>query len=261
MTNRLSVPVIALVALLAVTTVHAQTLPYDHVHLSASDPARAADWYVKYIGGVRVQGAPQVRFGDTLLSFRQADKAPPSEGTVIDHIGFSFPNLDLKLKELESVGVKITSPARTVEGLFSLAFAEDPFGVRLELVQDLETLGFHHIHLRATDPEAMFKWVSDAFGGERTKLKGRLEALKYPGSVWLLVSKANEAPKPSLGAAIDHLGWKTTNLDQTAAALKAKGVKFTTEPRDANNNLRISFVEGPDGLRVEVLQRPATGTN
>jgi catechol 2,3-dioxygenase-like lactoylglutathione lyase family enzyme len=103
----------------------------------------------------------------------------------------------------------------------------------------------------------MFKWLSSAFGGERGKLGGRLEALKYAGgsgTVWVLVQKANETPKPSMGAAIDHVGWKTPNLDKTAADLKAKGVKFTTEPRAAGA-LKIAFVEGPDAVRVEVVQR------
>ena len=232
----------------------ADTLPYDHMHISVPDPAKAAEWYMKNMGGTKAEGPNQVLFGSTLFMFRQATDATPSAGSVIDHIGFSFPNLDAKMTEWQAAGIKVVTPVRDVAGLFKLGFIEDPWGVKIEVVQDAETLGFHHIHLRATDPEVMFKWLSDSFGGERAKLKGRLDALKY-GTVWVLAQKAPEPPPPSAGRAIDHLGWRAASLDGTAAELKSKGVKFTTEPRAAGV-LKISFVEGPDGLRVEVLQRP-----
>jgi lactoylglutathione lyase len=271
MTRYLSVSFIALFGLAAVTTSYAQTaqydlrtLPYDHVHLSVPDPEKAAAWYATNLNGVQIEGTTQVKFADTLLAFRKGEGAMASAGSVIDHIGFSFALLDLKLASLESAGAKITTPARNVEGLFRLAFVEDPWGIKIELVGDKDTPGFHHIHLRATDPEEMFKWLGDAFGGERTKLGGQLDGIKHKvadageyqeGQLWIFVQKADTAPKPSVGTVIDHLGWRTSNLDQTAADLKAKGVKFTEDPRDAGN-LRISFIEGPGGLRVEVLQRP-----
>jgi catechol 2,3-dioxygenase-like lactoylglutathione lyase family enzyme len=254
MPKSLSICAVVTIALLGHATADAQTLAYDHVHLSAPDPAKAADWYAKHMGGTRVADAPQVMFGQTRFSFRQAEAATPSAGTVIDHIGFSFADLDAKLAEWRAAGIATSAP-QEVAGLFKLAFIEDPWGVRIEVVQDLETPGFHHIHLRATDPETMFTWLRDAFGGEPARMKGRLDALRYPDNVWVLVQKVNQPPAPSRGAAIDHLGWRTDNLERTAALLKTKDVTFTEEPRAAGA-ARVSFVEGPDGLRVEVLQRP-----
>jgi catechol 2,3-dioxygenase-like lactoylglutathione lyase family enzyme len=97
------------------------------------------------------------------------------------------------------------------------------------------------------------KWIAENFGGERVKLKGRIDALKY-GSVWVLAQKSNEETAASNGRAIHHLSWRAANLDKTATDLKAKGVKFTMEPRPYGA-LRIAFVEGPSGLRVELVQR------
>jgi len=232
----------------------AQTAPYDHVHLTAPDPAKAMDWYMKYMGATKAAvGDNRVAFGSTLFVFRQAADAAPSVGSVIDHIGFSFADLDAKMQAWQAAGIKVVTPLRDVAGLFKLAFIEDPWGVKIEVVQDPETPGFHHIHLRGTDPEALFQWMLTAFGGERTKLKGRIDAVKY-GPLWVLAAKANEAVAPSAGRAIDHLGWGAANLDATAAGLKSKGVKFTTEPRAAGA-LKIAFVEGPEALRVEVVQR------
>lgn len=100
----------------------------------------------------------------------------------------------------------------------------------------------------------MFKWLSDLLGGEKTKLMGRLDGLKY-GKVWVFVQKANEEPAPSAGHAIDYLGWRAANLDTTAVEFRNRGAKFTTEPGAAGSS-RISFVEDPSGLRVEIRQRP-----
>jgi hypothetical protein len=90
------------------------------------------------------------------------------------------------------------------------------------------------------------------FGGERRKLKGRVDALKY-GEVWVLAEKGEATP--SEGHAIDHIGWRTTiDLNAKAAELKAKGVKFTTEPRPFRD-IHISYVEGPAAVKIELLQR------
>jgi lactoylglutathione lyase len=232
----------------------AQTFVLDHVQLTEPDTSKAVDWYLKYIGGAKTRNSNEVAFGPTVFMFQQGNDASPSAGSVIDHVGFSFPDLDAKVAEWQAAGVKILTPVRDVPGLFKLGFIQDPWGVKIEVVQDPETLGFHHIHLRSTDPDAMFKWLNDTFGGDKTKLMGRLDGLKY-GNVWVLVQKANEEPTPSAGHAIDHVGWRTASLATAAAELKKNGAKFTTEPTTAGP-LKVSFVEGPAGLRVEVLQRP-----
>src|SRR3977135_4403345 len=129
------------------------TLPYDHVHLAAPDQAAAVEWYRKNLGGqLSAEGKDRVTFGKTRFIFLKAEAAKPSAGTAIDHIGFSFADLDAKMRELEAAGVKGVTPGRDVPGLFKLGFIEDPWGVKIEVVQDPETLGFHHVHLRAADP-------------------------------------------------------------------------------------------------------------
>src|SRR3954463_365252 len=87
------------------------TLPYDHVHLAAPDQAAAVEWYRKHLGGqLSAEGKDRVTFGKTRFIFLKADAAKPSAGTAIDHIGFSFADLDAKMKEFEAAGVKITTP-------------------------------------------------------------------------------------------------------------------------------------------------------
>src|SRR5258707_4231201 len=157
----------------------AQTFPYDHIHLNVPDPAAAANWYEKYFGGRRITEAPdRLMFGSTRLLFLQKSDAKPSSGSAVDHISFSFVDLDAKMKEFEAAGIKIVTPTREVPGLFKLAFVEDPWGTRIEVVQDPEHLGLHHVHMRGPNPDDVFSWLLAKFGGDRTKLKGRIEAMK-----------------------------------------------------------------------------------
>jgi len=240
----------------------AQTFPYDHIHLNAPDPAAAANWYEKYFGGRRIMEAPdRLMFGSTRLLFLKKDDAKPSSGSAIDHLGFSFADLDAKMKEFEAAGVKIVTPTREAAGLFKLAFVEDPWGTRIEVVQDPELLGLHHVHMRGPNPEEVFTWLLAKFGGERTKLKGQIDAIKYsaPGfsDMWILVQKSDA--EPSEGHAIDHIGFRTTDLAAKTAELKVQSVKFTTEPRPlklaSGVTVNFAYLEGPAGAKVELVQR------
>jgi catechol 2,3-dioxygenase-like lactoylglutathione lyase family enzyme len=240
------------------------TYPYDHIHLNVPDPAAACNWYEKNFGGKRItEGPNRLMFGSTRFMFLQNATGKPSAGSAIDHVGFSFPDLDAKMKEFEAAGVKITTPARDVPGLFKLAFVEDPWGTRIEVVQDPELLGLHHVHMRGPDPEQVMSWLLDKFGGKRQQLKGRIDAVRYDAegfsSMWILVQKGEA--EPSIGHAIDHIGWRSTKpLNDTIAELKAKGVEVTAEPRPLNlpngPSINFSYVAGPAGARIEIVERP-----
>ena len=68
---------------------------------------------------------------------------------------------------------------REVPDLFRIAFVEDPWGTRIEVAEDPQLLGLHHVHMRGPDPDQVFSWLLDTFGGQRTKLKGQLDGIKY----------------------------------------------------------------------------------
>ena len=225
------------------------------MHLTAPEPDKAVAWYRANLGAQPGDRLDRVQFGKTIFAFSRSANAEVSEGSAIDHIGLSFANLEVKVKELEAAGAKVLTPPREVPGLFKLAFVQDPFGVKLELVEDPALPGFHHIHIRVPDPEAAFAWYIEMFGGERSKLKGQVDGVLYTDpDVWLLAQKADGAP-PSLGRAIDHLGWRALSIDSKIAELKQKGVKVTLEPQDVRD-LRVAFIEDPSGVRIELVRRP-----
>lgn len=249
---------------LVATTVFAQgpvvqTLAFHNVHIRVTDPAEAGEWYVKYLGATAGRAPQLVTFGNTLIEFVKSrpgiEQLWPSEGSVIDHIGLSYADLAAKMEDLEASGAKILTLPRDIPGLFKLGFIEDLWGTKIEVVQDPELLGFHHVHLRVPDPTATLGWYETMFGGgERGKLKGRVEGLKY-GDVWLLVASSGaETPAPSLDRAVYTIAWLVPNVDEAVTALKSKGVKTRVEPRSIGS-VRYAFVEDPDGVQIELIHR------
>lgn len=234
-----------------------ETLLYDHVHMAVPDPREAARWYLDYLGGEFVDGLEdRLLFGTTRIMFLRGQGRAPSAGGVVDHLGFSFADVDAKVAELQAAGATVSTPVRQVEGLFKLAFLNDPWGVRLELVEDNQHPGFHHVHLRSPDPEGTFQWYLAHFGGVRTPLRGRLDGILYPGNVWLLIQRGNAVPSRS--TVIDHIGWRALDMTPKVEELRAKGVTIETEPRPLtlpSGQIFFSYVGGPDGAMVELVQR------
>jgi catechol 2,3-dioxygenase-like lactoylglutathione lyase family enzyme len=217
------------VFLAAASAVAQTTLPYDHVHLAAPDQAKAVEWYQKNFGGeITPEGKDRLLFGKTRFIWLKSDTAQPSAGTAIDHIAFSVAD-------------------RAPE------IITDPWGVKIEILNDPARRGFHHVHLNAPDPAAAIAWYRQRFGGDTVKYKGE-DALKY-GDVLVLVQKAN-APAPSVGRALDHVGWRVADLDKTLADLKGiKVLQGVTNLQLANGPVRYSFVEDPGGVKIELVQR------
>lgn len=236
-----------------------RTLMYDHIHIAVPDPQVAAKWYLDNIGGEYVDGrTDRLLIGTTRVMFLSdgGNRRKPSAGSVVDHLGFSFTDLEGALNRIRAAGATVEGDIRVVEGLFPLAFAVDPFGTRLELVEDPQHLGLHHIHLRSPDPAASLAWYEATFGGVRKNLKGRLDGILYPGNVWILVSRGEAFP--SIEGTIDHIGWRAPEADPTLADLLSRGVSQRTEPRDMtlpNGQIRFFYVNGPDGANVELVQR------
>ena len=234
---------------------------YHHMHLTATTPEEGAQWYIKHMDCQAVPGRPErAKCGPIWFLFAAGTPSGPSVGSGVNHIGFSFTNLDAKVKQLEAAGIKLEGPIRDVPKLFKLGFLSDPWGTRIEIVEHPEFLGFHHIHLQTAEPAKTLAWYANLFGGKVTKLKDMIDGVLYVGGVWLMAMPAKEPVAPTLKRAVDHLGFSFPDLDVAAKEIKAKGVTFDTEPRPLTppspSSVKISFVMGPDNVRIEIVEPP-----
>jgi catechol 2,3-dioxygenase-like lactoylglutathione lyase family enzyme len=227
---------------------------FDNMHILTPEPAQTREWYIKHLGAVAAPTAGMAYLGKTLVVFLKNDRAQPSSGSTIDHLGISFADVDAKMKELEAGGGKVVEAANDQPGLFKAGFIQDPWGVKIEVLQDAEALGLHHLHLRVKDPEGTLKWFQQMMGGERAKLRGRLDGLRY-GPMWLLVADSGgEATAPSADRAIQHIAWRVPNIDAARTTLIGRGLAVG----DARpyQDVRFAILESPSGVRVEIIQRP-----
>ena len=229
---------------------------FDQVHLGVPDPEAAARWYRQYLGATRGEHTDRVMVGNTRFIFLKNETPAPSRGAAIDHVGLSFVDLAARMEALDSSGMRVTTPVSEVAGLYRSGFIEDPWGARIEVVEDPETVGLHHVHLQVPDPEVAMGWYVERFGGQPAKLKGQLDGLKW-GDVWLLADRGGSTP--SGGHTIDHIGWRMADLLAAAATLKTSGVRFTIDPKPgppvAHAPVLMSFAEDPWGVKIELLQR------
>ena len=259
--------VVAASALVAMPAV-ARAADYHHVHITGASPSEGVSWYSRHMDCEPVADRPDAAdCGGVELIFMVQPTMGSTQGTGVNHIGFSYPDLTAKMAELEAVGVRGSgvrlqrfpdgSTVRDVPGLFKLGFIFDPWGTRIELVEDTETLGFHHIHLSATDPAATLAWYQDVLGGEPASLKGRLDGLRF-GDVWVLVSEHGEGtPATTRGRALDHIGFVVPDLDAAAADMRRSGVVFQEDPavpEGGRTSAKRAFIVGPDNVRLAVVE-------
>ncbi|MCZ6853748.1 MAG: VOC family protein, partial [Gammaproteobacteria bacterium] len=119
-----------------------------HIHLAASNASEAVKWYVRHLACKPIEERPDaIDCGGFEIEFVVRATLGGSPGTGVNHIGFSFADVTAKMAELEAVGVRGSgvrlqrfedgSTLREIPGLIKHGFVFDPWGTRIELVEDL----------------------------------------------------------------------------------------------------------------------------
>jgi catechol 2,3-dioxygenase-like lactoylglutathione lyase family enzyme len=122
---------------------------------------------------------------------------------------------------------------------------------------------YDHIHLRTRDPKATIQYYHDMFDAELveyTQSNGQPRTdLNLNGLTIFIAAVPPDAEiplapsEPYIG--LDHLGLKVDDLDEATAELKRRGATFILEPKTIRPGVRIAFVQGPDDVRIELLER------
>jgi catechol 2,3-dioxygenase-like lactoylglutathione lyase family enzyme len=234
-----------------------RAIAFDNLHIRVPDTAKAAEWYVAHLGATPAPSPWRVYFGRTVIVFVKTEHAPPSAGSVIDHFGVAVNNVAAKVKELESAGAKVlAAPEAATKG--RAVFVEDPWGVKIEILSDTRSLGFHHVHLKVADPKATLLWYQEMFGGAREKLKDRIEGLRYENVLLLAEPSGPHGLAASADCAIQLIAWQIPNRDEAVTALKTKQVAIVNSgvSKVEGQPVPWAFVDDPNGVRIELLQRP-----
>lgn len=264
--------IVALLALGLPASGRAQPMMFDHVHLNVPDRAKAIDWYVAYLHATRGGRDERVYYGGSrgvMVAFLEMRDLGPSAGTVTDHFALSVASLGETIEKLERSGARILEPVSRRPHQLPRAVIEDPWGTKVELLEDPAVEGFHHMHLRVANVDAASRWFATRFGGHPGKWQGH-DGVRF-GPTWVLLDSVPagsvvplspitgewSAKGSDSGHAIDHIGWRIENDSKKKAdELKAKGVKIIlSEMPDGPYARGIRAVEGPGGVRIEIMVR------
>jgi catechol 2,3-dioxygenase-like lactoylglutathione lyase family enzyme len=227
--------------------VRGQDFPFDHVHFGVPDVEQAMEWYRTVFGGLPIEGEPENRlfFGTVRIAFLKVNA--PIDNSVIDHVGFIVNDIVKTVDRVVRAGGKNDGPSNhTTNGIM----IRDPWGMKLEL-RPGESLSVDHVEVRSTDPSSERKWFQQVFGGMSIHLNG-LPGLQFD-NVGLIYSKGVSVR--SEGTRINHIGWRTDDIDQMVLRLRADSVRFLSDIEPRGRVVRIVFVESPSGVKVEILQR------
>ncbi len=231
------------------------------------------------------------------LLFTKVNSAPKAEITsAIWHIGWGGgDNMKETYQKQVDSGTKFQTPITDISdqcdgkggnGRFFFSYINGPDHALIELNTTAANVTyFDHVHLLSEDPIAAAEWYVKEFGLTRRGPNPPSRELRYRcgrqtgPSVGLMMDdvsviiypvgnakaafpdawKSREGLESSQGHTIDHLGFSVVNLDQTLERLKKDGVKVTEEPRSVfAGKLRFAFIEGPDHIRIEVLEDHTT---
>lgn len=114
-------------------------------------------------------------------------------------------------------------------------------------------LRFDHLHIYSGDPDAAAAFYCNSLGAERlgeaTTANGLRVVLNMAGTRLYI----EQAPAGRLG--MDHMAFRTDDLDAAIAGIVTSGGRVLIAPREAGPGLRIAFVETPDQGRIEILER------
>ena len=126
----------------------------------------------------------------------------------------------------------------------------------------MTTYTFDHLHLCTRDPEATAAFYERMFGAEvihsTQEGKPRVD-VKLGGAMFFIMDtsqdkKTRPAPQHTHDG-LDHIGFAVKNIDAVCAGLEAKGAVLTMEPTTIRPGVRIAFVQGPENVSIELLER------
>jgi catechol 2,3-dioxygenase-like lactoylglutathione lyase family enzyme len=263
---------------------------FHHVHLNATDPAAAIDFYAAKFDCEKSRFAGKmdaVWAQKSWLLFNKVGKPPQADITsAIWHIGWGAEDMKAAYQKQLDSGTKFATPITDISdigggnatGRFFFAYVDGPDHQLIEL-NTAPHHHFGHIHMLSKDPAAAAEWYVKELGMERRggtrevrmyrgfqiapnaslimdNVNFIIFPMEYAKTQWPELWKDRTDFEPTSGHVTDHIGFSVDNLEQTLARMKKDGVKVTAGPHSGPGG-KYAFVEGPDHVKIELVEGQA----
>ncbi len=243
--------IVAIPVLAQVPPFNAAGVTMGHHHLMVPDVDAQKKIWVDVLGAEVSGKAPLefLKFPGTFLILTQGKGEGGTEGSSVDSIAFAVRDYSGTRDRLARAGVGILSESATSPHIFTALF---PDGIKVEFHED-KTLTVpvanYGIQLVSTDPGPLHSWYTKAFGAEMEQ-EGNRMIPSIPGTR-LFFRRVDDAPAPTKGRALDHIGFDVRNVNEYCQ--KLAGMDITCE-RPMGEDTPIAMVTDPAGTRIEINQ-------
>jgi len=270
---------------------------FHHLHLNATDPAAAISFYTSKFDCEKGRFAgllDAVWAQKSWMLFSKVSAPPPWELTsAIWHFGWGAEDMKATYQKQLDSGTKFFTPLTDISdiggnkgatGLFYYAYVEGPDHALIEL-NTAQHHRFGHLHMFSEDPVSAGEWYMKYFGATR---RGTAPPSREPRyyrdvpigpSMSLMMDNVNMIIYPiaysrkaypehwknqkemssTKGRVVDHVGFSVDNLAESLEKLRKDGVKVTDEIKSAaGGKIKYAFIEGPDKIRIELVEGQAT---
>jgi catechol 2,3-dioxygenase-like lactoylglutathione lyase family enzyme len=245
--------ILGLLVLWSVTSSWAQVLPPNDLGVSMSEvrlvvaDVEANQKFWTLLGGtpIKVDGTEVMKFPGVFLFLTPGSPSSNNEGTVVNHFGFSVPNVKEYCGKWKAEGVTLAEDVRKAgvggKDAKDLCFVATPDHQRIEINEEESQpmpIASYHIHFWVTKDQLpeIEAWYAKTFGS--VKGKG------IPG-MRLLLRDAPAATQPTKGRVIDRIGFEVKNLQAFCKKLQASGVKLD-EPYSKTRHQSFASAELTD---------------
>lgn len=255
----------------------AQTAHFHHLHLNATDPAAAIQFYTTKFDCEPSQfaGQPSVWAQKSWLLFNKVKASPADPGdSPIWHIGWGAEDMPATYKKQVESGTRFQTPITDISDLanfkgFYYAYVDGPDHALIEL----NTASHHnlgHLHTFSADPHATVDWYAKYFGVKPRKSRPEVRMYRNvqvgPSAsftmdnvnviIYPAMYRGHERFRSTRGTVFDHVAFSVADLDATLG--KMTGVKLLQKPRRIKRSAqRSAIVEGPDRIAIEIVEGDA----
>ena len=124
----------------------------------------------------------------------------------------------------------------------------------------------NHVHIRSADPHASAAWYEEYFGAKvlsaREVMPGTITiSMDAGGPVRLNISSKPEGTPDEPAVAdlnrlgLEHFGFVVDDIDADMARMDAAGIRIVLPITEVPGGGRLSYIEGPDNVLIELVQR------
>lgn len=265
---------LAVAATLIASPAVAQLAPYNqagltmgHWHLATKDVEAEKKLFLAMGGKLyNPGGQPLIAFPGLYISLILGNETGEggTVGSVVNHVGFFVDNVQKRIAEWKTAGVKVL-PGNALPGggnRLDQAFVETPDGVRMEIQEDkTQTVPIRNGHIHFAVPAAEIPkavaWYARVFGGQ-TATRNDAPVVDLPG-VQLRFNMAATPQAPTRHRVLDHFGFDVSDHAAFVKRLESMGIKLDQPVGKGATGNTITYITDPWGARIEIVQRLPVG--